>query len=983
MKDHRLLRYQFDDTGENTDNYVLDERHTLIDKRYRCIAPRAGSFYAESMHIEEKDSKRVLIRNVDYCFADLDQSLTLELNKEVAGIVIITNRDITPEVSISYQAVGGYDGSHSTKTLLSLLEKTQDPEISRKFDDIYNKPSYFTPLPHMHSLADVKGLEVLLWHIERIYYALYWARSEVTERLVRYVVDELDILTAKAIRLVSDGYLKRLLQYKKNFTKGFVGLDKVANLPIATGLEAKQMFAEDAIRPSIYHDKYVTTKALADVKSLIYSDLVSKSDTKLGMQYGSLVEPKLKAVSNIPLGSTFVMDSLQNVKNRKVEYDPTVYPTQSHPESKWSFLKLVQKPGAKGSIQLVTNTTTGELYTADFKVALDGSVSVTYHKHLRDLDAQPIIEKLLKHISAGGKAHKDTKAGIGLGDVENLPVATKEQVLCGGASRSYITYTGLLLFAKALITGTKSEEDAQVDENHPSVMEKFQTVFAPCGPCGSLKVVERLVDKPPVYDAEGKIYFYFCDKNYTRKVMKADGKGGFKEEVVEQNSVACGYNQNSNPNPGKDKLIRFRCSGTTKIGIYSDGSGSEYEKVIEQDSTDCGYNPYPARGILIRYECDAFTKVGVYTDGKGGEYKQDTELNSKYCGYKDPNQPAPQPGPNPPVTNSSMKLGFISDSVMNYKKVLGFTDLGQGYRVERYYQANIAGNAPLIMGYNDFPMDVFNPKSYYFPAIYEMYSPDWSSMNADMSLNTQMAFNPTEGEWAEDLEVITEPGFEPPKADKYYPDTIKTIGGYVHEVEYTDAQAAIMQKLLVARVKAVRHGTWGGVVHVKNPNINSVVEYLNHKLRGANLTDKSRQELEATGVLELTNDELKLFDIRNNAAHLDFIATFPEIMLTFPVGSVRLVVRRKHDSRIFGWLRYFQYSTSFSSLSGLPPIPSEAIDRAHEYTPLPFAGFGKWYNNKQEDDLDYSYANGSKPFYMRSDTSLAEYIAQLPYYKVV
>ena len=997
MKDFRLLRYQFDPTGINPDNYVLNEYHTLADKRNRCIAPMHGSFFTDSVQIQERDSKRVLVKGSDYCFAELDQTLTLELNKEIAGIIIVTNKDITPEVSITYQAVGGMDGSHSSQTLLSLLEKKADPDISKKWVDIKNKPSAFMPQPHMHSLGDVKEFEIVLWHLERIYYTLYWAGSSLTEAAVKRVLDAFNSLLANLVRLISDEYLKRLLEYKSNFNKAFIGLDKIANLKLASKDEIQETLNEHYVKPDIYHDKYVSIKSLSEIKELIYNDLVSREKTQLGEMKSLLIAAHLKALLDMPQGTSAILDSLANTKKSASQYDAVIYPSQTKPNSKWTFLKMLNKPDKKGAIFLVFNHESLEMYSGFLKVGLDDSLSIQYKRHLNENDTKGFMDEWMAHLSNQHNPHKDHKSTIGLPDVENLPLATKEQVVCGSTKRAYITYTDLLFFAKALLTGKKDSDDAKADENHPSVMEKFQTVFAPCGPCGNLKVVERLVEKNPKVDPEGKVLFYFCDEGYTRKVMKADGKGGMKEEIVETNSKSCGYKESQSSHPARDTLLRWRCAGTTKMGIYADGQGGEYEKLIEKDSTDCGYQPYPPRGQLKSWYCDADTKVGIYHDGQGGEYTQDIELNSADCKNTPtpptPQPPTPNPNPNPPTpqpptpqpnppTNSSMKLGFISDSVMNYKKVLGFTDLGQGYKAERYWDANVAGKAPLIMGYNDFPMELFNSGSYYFPAIYEMYSPDWSRLDADMSLDTQMSVNPTEGKWAEDLEIIPKAGFSKPQAGKYYPDTLKTIGGYNHEVEYTQTQAEIMEKLLIARVKVFRHNENGGVIYIKNPHVKYVTEYLNHRLRGASLSATAADVIKDTGISQLSDDELRLFDIRNNPAHLDFIATFPEIMLSFPVGTIRLVVTRRHDQKEFGWLRYFQYSTTFKSLAGLPPIPSEALDRAHEYTPLPFAGFGKWYNTQAEDDVDYSW-NGTTPFYCRTDSSLAEYIANLPYYKVV
>ncbi len=73
-----LLRYEFDSTGINKDNFVKGEPHTLADKRFRAIAPDHGAFYTRDFKIVEAATKRELLRGVDFVFAELYQSLTLE-----------------------------------------------------------------------------------------------------------------------------------------------------------------------------------------------------------------------------------------------------------------------------------------------------------------------------------------------------------------------------------------------------------------------------------------------------------------------------------------------------------------------------------------------------------------------------------------------------------------------------------------------------------------------------------------------------------------------------------------------------------------------------------------------------------------------------------------------------------------------------------------------------------------------------------------
>ena len=532
-----LIRYAFDDTGRNPDNYIKNEQHTLVDKRFRAIAPMYGAFYTEGFSLVDRSTGNLLVRGQDYVFAELYQSLTLEIGKEIAGIALVTNKLISSDIEISYQCVGG-DYSVDSVTMESLLSKTSDTEMSLAFLDIDNKPKTFTPSPHMHDLGDVEGMEVLVYQLERLRNAIFWGNSNSIESLFYLVLSEIDNLTAQLINRVNNEYLALVIKYKRDFTKAFAGLGNLANLPLADAQDGKNVFGTPYEEIYIEFDKYVSTEALTAFKEVLYSVMVSSDVSQIGKTYGTMIRSKLSALNDIPPGSTFIIDSLRNVKTYGVDFDSVVYPDAVEQTAQWTIAKMVERSTGRGSVLFAVNMNTGDVYTGHLRVSSAGTVTLQWGRHINERDTEGFLDKLIFHMNDESNPHKDRKHHVGLSDVENLPVASREDIICRKPVRRYITYDGLLLYAKAFLTGLKSEDDIYEDIESPTVLEQYQLIFAPCGPCGTLKEVVKPVVK---CDERGKLLLTFCAENFEKKGMYTDGECGTYEESLELNSVECGY----------------------------------------------------------------------------------------------------------------------------------------------------------------------------------------------------------------------------------------------------------------------------------------------------------------------------------------------------------------------------------------------------------------------------------------------------------
>ena len=169
------IKYLYDPTGVSKDNYVSNERHTLPPINNRMIVPRNGAFYSASMVVRSGD--RLLVKDKDYEFAALYQRATHKSGQQVNVMIHVKNLDITGDIYLSYQVVGG--------EFVGIFEAIQeyvnvlliDPRKTL-WDNVLDKPELYAPKEHFHEINDIYGLNALVTKLEEIRNVLLRMRSK-------------------------------------------------------------------------------------------------------------------------------------------------------------------------------------------------------------------------------------------------------------------------------------------------------------------------------------------------------------------------------------------------------------------------------------------------------------------------------------------------------------------------------------------------------------------------------------------------------------------------------------------------------------------------------------------------------------------------------------------------------------------------------------------------------------------------------------
>lgn len=173
-----------DTTGTNVNNRIIDEPHTLSNRNIRSIGPNYGPFFAESVVV--RDGINILQRGIDYQIVELHQELTLRFGKEISSVILIINRSVNTNLTITYQAVGGHF-AFSSSAIANMYQTVLQDNRPVNWTNITNRPSEFNPVIHRHLLDDIYGFEPVVDSLERIKRAITLGQVEI----VLSIIDEL------------------------------------------------------------------------------------------------------------------------------------------------------------------------------------------------------------------------------------------------------------------------------------------------------------------------------------------------------------------------------------------------------------------------------------------------------------------------------------------------------------------------------------------------------------------------------------------------------------------------------------------------------------------------------------------------------------------------------------------------------------------------------------------------------------------------
>lgn len=175
-------RYPLDLTGNHPDNRVMAEVHT-INPQERIFNVMAGAFYTASVQITYLGEQ--LTAHEDFRFHRVVEDAIRQSGKDVAMLIEITDKSVSGDIEVRYQAVGGeFQNIH--ESLVDMLENYKHDARGTFYKDIIEKPRFFEPVRHLTSIYDIYGLNPITGPLnELVSIARHRATKENSSLLIR------------------------------------------------------------------------------------------------------------------------------------------------------------------------------------------------------------------------------------------------------------------------------------------------------------------------------------------------------------------------------------------------------------------------------------------------------------------------------------------------------------------------------------------------------------------------------------------------------------------------------------------------------------------------------------------------------------------------------------------------------------------------------------------------------------------------------
>lgn len=175
-------RYPLDLTGNHPDNRVMAEVHSITPQE-RIFNVMAGAFYTESIQITYLGEQ--LTAHEDFRFHRVVEDAIRQSGKDVAMLIEITDKAISGDIEVRYQAVGGeFQNIH--ESLVDMLENYKHDARGTFYKDIIEKPRFFEPVRHLTSIYDIYGLNPIAGPLnELVSIARHRATKENSSLLIR------------------------------------------------------------------------------------------------------------------------------------------------------------------------------------------------------------------------------------------------------------------------------------------------------------------------------------------------------------------------------------------------------------------------------------------------------------------------------------------------------------------------------------------------------------------------------------------------------------------------------------------------------------------------------------------------------------------------------------------------------------------------------------------------------------------------------
>ena len=178
-----IFRYPVDLTGTNYNNLVADEPHTLVNLPNRAVIPMYAPYFSESLVVRDAITNALLIKGEQYQCLQLVEEATIKTGKEVCEVILITDSNVSNQVIVTYQTIGGLY-QRTSDAILAMYNTVINDNRPVDWSNVLNKPYNYPPSLHKHLFQDVVGFEPLIVELERLRNAITLSNVPAFEAII-------------------------------------------------------------------------------------------------------------------------------------------------------------------------------------------------------------------------------------------------------------------------------------------------------------------------------------------------------------------------------------------------------------------------------------------------------------------------------------------------------------------------------------------------------------------------------------------------------------------------------------------------------------------------------------------------------------------------------------------------------------------------------------------------------------------------------
>lgn len=497
--------YPFDPSGTSTANRIANEQHVITAQNFRdyhYVIPHFAPFFEGDFTISLKyrsGAVRPLKYGVDYYFSNQFLDASRACSKPVFGSISFLDTDTEGVLNISYNTVGGDWNITPQEISRILAEELRNPRTTT-WEQITYLPKRFPVVDHEWDLVDMVGVSPLIAGLQEIRGAILSANG--------------------------GGLAEHVNNYSNphNTTKAQVGLGDVQNYPIASIQQAQDgtsnafymtpLRVADAIQAqagamlnthsSNTNNPHGTTKAHVGLGSVLNYGVATTSQAEAGA-LDTLYMTPLKTAQAIAamVGNAYAAHAnnkqnphnvtkdqvgLFNVQNYAVATqeearlgaanDRYMTPLRtSQLVSEFVTTRLNDHTERHDNPHQVTKTQVGLGNVENYAIATQAEASEALSNTLymtpgRTRDTIDALAAPIDHLSDKDNPHEVTKEQVGLGSVQNYPIASEAEAKAAVVNNRYMTPLRTREMVAEFVTSELDGHATRFDNPHNTTKEQ-------------------------------------------------------------------------------------------------------------------------------------------------------------------------------------------------------------------------------------------------------------------------------------------------------------------------------------------------------------------------------------------------------------------------------------------------------------------------------------------------------------------------------